>query len=769
MTGKPLNRSERFIDFFCFLLILLSVLFFYRDAIFYQTRTLRWDAKDYFYPIFHFVSSLYRQGELPLWNPYLFNGFPSIGNIETQAFYPPNILFIPFSVITPYVVYLQVVFHYFLSGISMYIASRCYLIRRESCLLSAFTYMYSGFMIGHFSHITMIDVLAWFPLIFCVYDKALLEKNLRLASLAGLILGFSILAGHPQSSHIIFSVLTLHTVFRAFKLYSKDKNGHVLLKSAAILAVAFGIGVCFSAVQLVPTIELVKEAVRGSGLSFDVSARSGQLSWQDLVLFFIPNYYGAITYPYWGNLDVTQNIFYIGIIPLLSVGVSFLYKRKEPNVMYFGFMAVAFFILSLGEHGLLYVLFFKIVPGTNLFRSPVHWVICSILFLSFLAGYGFDALMENRMDKKVYSYLFVVLIVSVILYFFSPNPITAVLEAKNNMKSGLIYFIIMFSIFVLIVSLRMYIPKSGNISAMILLLLAFTDFYFSMSNAATLGINGNPEILEKNPIVDYIQKKENYNFIGGSSIESSEEIRNNLFRVITQPAGLQGLAPLWFNAPMVKKMHLVEGFEPLQLKRHEKLMDVLAKSNFERLLKICDVKYIVSSNPKGLFEYKDYMPRFYMVGKAKYLESDEKLLEELSNPAFDPMQEVLISGRDVLEPNIRLLEKMNREDWRIHVSRYSPNHIEVNTFSKKDGWLVLSDTYYKGWTGFIDGKTATIMRANYDFRALYLPKGNHSVNFIFKSDYFYYGLAITLFTVITLLFIFFLAKPKNMLNGIVSG
>jgi hypothetical protein len=619
-------------------------------------------------------------------------------------------------------------------------------------------------MIGHFSHITMIDVFAWFPLIFCVYDKALLERNFRLASLAGFILGVSILAGHPQSSHIIFSILTFNTIFRTFKLYSKDKNGHVLLKSASILAVAFGIGVCFSAVQLVPSIELVKEAARGSGLSFDVSARSGQLSWQDLVLFFMPNYYGAVTYPYWGNLDVTQNIFYIGIIPLLSVGLSFLYKRKESNVMYFGFMAIAFFILSLGEHGLLYLLFFKIFPGVNLFRSPVHWIICSIFFLSFLAGYGFDALMENRMDKKIYLYLSVVLIASVILFFFSPNPTTAVLEAQNNIKSGLIYFIIMFSLFVFIVSLRMYIPKSGNICAMILLLLAFTDFYFSMANASTLGLRGNPEILEKNPIVDYIQKKENYNFIGSNSIESNEEVRNNLFRVITLPAGLQGLAPLWFNAPMVKKMHLVEGFEPLLLKRHEKLMDVLAKSNFQGLLKICNVKYIVSSNPQGLFENKDYMPRFYMVGKAKYLESDDKLLEELTSPAFDPMREVLISGRDVLKPNIKLPEEMNREDWGIHVSGYSPNHIEVNTFSKKDGWLVLSDTYYKGWTGFIDGKTATIMRANYNFRALYIPKGNHSVSFIFKSDSFYYGLAITLFTGIILLFICFSFKTEKYVN-----
>jgi uncharacterized membrane protein YfhO len=43
--------------------------------------------------------------------------------------------------------------------------------------------------------------------------------------------------------------------------------------------------------------------------------------------------------------------------------------------------------------------------------------------------------------------------------------------------------------------------------------------------------------------------------------------------------------------------------------------------------------------------------------------------------------------------------------------------------------LILSDHYYPGWTAMIDGVQAPIFRANGIFRAVYLPKGSHLVQF----------------------------------------
>src|SRR3990170_3295005 len=48
-----------------------------------------------------------KQGELPLWNPYLFAGLPFLADISTAVFYPLSFFFIfldPFSALTVQVV-----------------------------------------------------------------------------------------------------------------------------------------------------------------------------------------------------------------------------------------------------------------------------------------------------------------------------------------------------------------------------------------------------------------------------------------------------------------------------------------------------------------------------------------------------------------------------------------------------------------------------------------------------------------------------------------
>ena len=48
-------------------------------------------------PYKHFLTEHFRQGQLPLWNPWLYMGTPFLGNLQSGVFYPPSILlFLPF-------------------------------------------------------------------------------------------------------------------------------------------------------------------------------------------------------------------------------------------------------------------------------------------------------------------------------------------------------------------------------------------------------------------------------------------------------------------------------------------------------------------------------------------------------------------------------------------------------------------------------------------------------------------------------------------------
>src|SRR6266542_3888833 len=105
-NGETLSGSFSREDICFILLLMFSLAVFFKDALL-GMRTLIYDAADYFYPYFFTVSEALRHGEIPLWTPFIFNGFPIIANIEAQVFYPVNLIFLPFSAFTPYVVHLS--------------------------------------------------------------------------------------------------------------------------------------------------------------------------------------------------------------------------------------------------------------------------------------------------------------------------------------------------------------------------------------------------------------------------------------------------------------------------------------------------------------------------------------------------------------------------------------------------------------------------------------------------------------------------------------
>ena len=63
------------------------------------------------------------------------------------------------------------------------------------------------------------------------------------------------------------------------------------------------------------------------------------------------------------------------------------------------------------------------------------------------------------------------------------------------------------------------------------------------------------------------------------------------------------------------------------------------------------------------------------------------------------------------------------------IEEYRENKISLDVRTAKEGILVLTDTYYPGWEALVDGKETKIYRANYNFRAIIIPKGEHQIVF----------------------------------------
>jgi len=49
-----------------------------------------------------------------------------------------------------------------------------------------------------------------------------------------------------------------------------------------------------------------------------------------------------------------------------------------------------------------------------------------------------------------------------------------------------------------------------------------------------------------------------------------------------------------------------------------------------------------------------------------------------------------------------------------------------------DGFVVLADSWFKGWTAHLDGKPVPVHRANYALRAVAAPAGRHEL--VYRYD-----------------------------------
>ena len=101
---------------------------------------------------------------------------------------------------------------------------------------------------------------------------------------------------------------------------------------------------------------------------------------------------------------------------------------------------------------------------------------------------------------------------------------------------------------------------------------------------------------------------------------------------------------------------------------------------------------------------------------------------------FDPTTTVILEGGQNLatDPTSTLA-----------IWEYELHTVTISVETDQPGYLVLPDAYYPGWQATVDDRLAPIERANYAFRAVYVPAGKHVVKFSFNPLIWKVGLGLT--------------------------
>jgi len=631
MEGLSRNNARIFNKEFLSILLLLiiSLTFFWRGVI-ADRITLIWDAANEFYPILAFNAHYVKNGLLPLWNPSLFSGYPTFADPQAQTFYPINLIVALLTTFTPKVVYCLLVFHYFLAGTFMFFLCRHLKYTQVASLVGAISFMLSGYMVGHFQHLTQICSVVWFPIIFLYFDKALDKKRLEYTLIGAFFLCMSILAGHPQSYYYICFVLGIHWIYRTVAILKKHRSELLFNIKAGIIF--FGFGIMLAMIQLLPTVELMQLSTRRESVSL---ASSGVgIKFTHLITVLIPNFYGGITatgegYLNWiGGIDISQQNLYMGVLPILLAGWVIIYGRGKKRI-YCLVISITAFLISMGINTPLYAIFYNYVFGFSLFNRALNFFFVFHFFIGILAAEGMTIILKKETTiRNFLLYLIFFLIVITAYYLTLPKPPGEAIALKTS-ENGKLMFIIIFTLSAGMIILTSYL-KSGRWKWIIYMVpvLLFFDIFFLTSNTITIGreFHNRGRISSHNMLENHVGKWSEIQALAGlepeksiyhsNSLDLSQYYKNvELFRVYINgedgPFTTKLLKYIGYHIPILHGMFLVDGYSPMVVKRHLDLTQFIGEKSTKRLMELYNVRYqvFIDSHKQAIKEIKPYLDR----------------------------------------------------------------------------------------------------------------------------------------------------------------
>lgn len=384
--------------------VLLAI--FFNKMAFSNLILARGDTFLYFYPYWSAAAEALRNGRIPLWNPNLFMGAPFLANSQVGFFYPlnwPVWLLLP----TPYAVSASILLHLLIAGVGAYLAGRRTLgLGRWAGLVTAVLFALGGYLTAQVEHINQLQGLAWMPWFLWVAANVFCSKTGNRWVLVGrgaigfaLLFSLQLLAGHTQSSFITGVMLVVWGAAHGLERWLLRNSAHgfglsfqwrrFARRLPLALLLGGGLSLLLTAVQLLPTFELIQQ-----------SSRQGGLTPNEVLSFSLhPLLLNRALLPAYGQSLFSE---YVAILPLTTLLLAFLAAwqwRQWRGVVPAISLVLLGLLLALGIFNPLNWLLARL-PGFDLFRVPARWLAVYALGVSLLAGLGWQMVLDRWLVRQ---------------------------------------------------------------------------------------------------------------------------------------------------------------------------------------------------------------------------------------------------------------------------------------------------------------------------------------------------------------------------------
>lgn len=324
-------------------------------------------------------------GRLPHWNPYHLTGTPHLSDPMTTVFYPPALAlrWLPPVAFVGWTMAL----HVMIAGSGALYLGRAIGMRWFAAAALAAAVAMGG-SVGswiHNGHLLVLQSTAWLPWALGLAIASVQRGRWMPHPGLVVVLVLQFLAGYLQGSVYVAAAVGSYFMFTALWPDDRVHSGSRARPLAQLALVALLAG-GLSAIQLLPTLTLVGEAARTSGVPYEVAVE-GAWSVRDLATILFP-FFGLEDAP--PHRYLADRVAYIGWLLVFAVPFAFVDRGRHRLVTFFTLLTVATLAFALGDRLGAYRVHHALFPGL---RIPGRLLFVATVSLAVLGGLGLERLM----------------------------------------------------------------------------------------------------------------------------------------------------------------------------------------------------------------------------------------------------------------------------------------------------------------------------------------------------------------------------------------
>ncbi len=686
------------------------------------------DVFSEFFPWRHAVQASLRRGEWPLWNPYNLCGHPLAAEAQSAPYSPFTLLacLLPAAVSMSYTAAMAM----FLAALSAFLFARELECREGAALVAAVGWGLASSIVLY-SHTAMGFATVYLPLLLLAARRVVWQPRFASAALLAVALTLCTLAGHPES---LFLNVLVGCVYALFELVrNRIAPWRPVTTALAAGLVAFAL----SAIFLLPLFEAFPQSAELAIKSGQAAYSQGQTSERALAAL------ARDLFPYLHVRSWTSpNLGHVGAETaaagsiVLALAVYAVWRKRSAETWFFAVLGAVCIAAGVRWAPLSDAL--QRVPLLHITHHD-RLAFAGAFCLVVLAALGLEEIVrrdDRRAAAVTFGAVFVLLAAGT---FWLTHRVT--LERVAGGYGSAKIFAELFFLGLAVLLLLMPGSRRWLVPGLIVLLatkrIVSEHDTFSTYPAEVAW----PKLTLLEPLRDV---PEPYRIVGRATAFPPA---SNTFYGLEDVRGYEALTfhrfyqayPIWaqrYGSWYFRVDDLTNPFLSFMNVRYAIQADALPVPLGWRVVR--------ASAGATLLENGNVIERIFIPERVVVGDTIPDAIIANMSELRDFRTMAWITARN--QP----FERRNGPGTiRLHSRRLGGEYI-FDAAMQGDGWVVLSDTAWKGWHAYVDGRRVKMTRANSAFLAVYLPAGQHSVRIVYRPVSFVRGRAITFGTLVAI-------------------